>query len=266
MGLSVDQFVSKYEGKGLDWDGAYSTQCVDLARFYWANVCNIKQPRGVAGAKDFWTNYGTDPNLNQNFRRISNTPDGVPKKGDVMIWGSAYGPWGHIAIFLDGNVNKFTAFSQNDPTGTLSIKKPYKNYFGVLGWFRPNKDVNGGVEAPESEDKMLLEYLGANNEQEAKKRLAEHLGERDGKCDWGNSDDNRGGYLGSSRRRVIDLENENDRLRMDVKHLEEKIENHECEVDLSLTDKLKLGNTDMIANGATVDSDGKIVVNYEVKK
>ena len=239
MGLSVDQFVSKYEGKGLDWDGAYSTQCVDLARFYWANVCNIKQPRGVAGAKDFWTNYGTDPNLNQNFRRISNTPDGVPKKGDVMIWGSAYGPWGHIAIFLDGNVNKFTAFSQNDPTGTLSIKKPYKNYFGVLGWFRPNKDVNNGSDESEKEKDMLLEYLGMPNEEEARKKLAEHLGEVNGKCNWGAEGQN-GGYLGKAREKL-----NNPPPAQTVKQGE-------------LPETLQFSDTMLIIDTATTDKDGNV--------
>lgn len=234
--MNFDEFITKYENKGLDWDGAYSTQCVDLARFYWANVCEIKQPRGVAGAKDFWTNFDSDPNLNQNFTKIENTPEGVPKKGDVMIWGSNYGPWGHIAVFISGDDKEFICFSQNDPAGTLSIKKYYANYYGVLGWFRPNKDVNGGIE--EGTD-MLLEYLGMPNEEEAKKKLQAHLGTKDGKCNWG-AEGKMGGYLGSAR---------------------EKLNNPpptQAVKDGELAEALQFNDTVLIIDTATTDKEGNI--------
>jgi len=69
---------------------------------------------------------------------------------------------------------------------------------------------------PIREEKMidpLYEYLGVKNFDEAKNKLKGHLGEEDQKCDWGNADNNRGGDLGSARRRVLDLENENQVLR-----------------------------------------------------
>jgi len=257
--MNVDQFVEKYENKGLDWDGAYSTQCVDLARFYWANVCEISQPRSVSGAKDFWVSYGTDTNLNQNFQRISNTPDGVPNKGDVLIWGSEYGPWGHIAIFLKGDASSFTAFSQNDPIGTLSIKKQYKNYFGVLGWFRPNKDVNSGSNEPEggNMDELLKKY-NVNDINELDVKIYEHCG-----TTWGGETD--GGFLGSARKRVSDLENEADRLRIDVNYLEEKIEDHECPTTSRVIEEtLQVGDTTLIINGMTVDSEGYEEASYKV--
>lgn len=149
--MTFDQFIAKYKGKGLDFDGSYGNQCVDMARFYWRDVLGISQPRGVAGAKDFWTNYDTDPNLKNNFTKIPNTRELIPQKGDVIIWGSSYGKWGHIAIATEGTIDNFSAFSQNDPTGTKSIIKYYPNFNGVLGVLRP-KSPNNGSNEPEGDN------------------------------------------------------------------------------------------------------------------
>lgn len=135
---AVDKFVEKWIGKKADFDGAYAGQCVDLFRFYVQDVLRHPQPKGVNGAKDFWTNYETDPNLNKYFKKIANTPTFVPIKGDVVVWnGKAGQGFGHIAIFLEGDVNGFTSFDQNWPTLSkcTKTKHDYKNVYGV---FRPN--------------------------------------------------------------------------------------------------------------------------------
>lgn len=262
--MNFDSFIAKWLDKAADWDGAYGAQCVDLARYYWHEVCEIAQPRSVIGAKDFWVAFESDPNLNQNFTKIPNTPDGVPQKGDVMIWGPSYGPYGHIAVFISGDVNSFTAFSQNDPVGTLSIKKGYRNYYGVLGWFRPNKDVNEGVETPES-DEMLLEYLGVSSTDEAKARLAEHLGGED-QCEWGNATDDMGGYLGSERRKNDELVRQNGELETEVESQKEQIRvlNDELE-NCSESEEIPIVDG-FTANGLQIEkekTDGKIIINYE---
>jgi len=134
--ISLDEFIEKYKGKRIDFDGHYGFQCVDLIRQYIKEVLNQPQPRGVIGAKDFWINYETDPNLNQYFDKISNTPEGIPNKGNIIIWGSTYGTYGHIAVVNWANVNQFQALTQNDPIGALTILKNY-NYNHILGWFSP---------------------------------------------------------------------------------------------------------------------------------
>src|SRR3990167_7524815 len=98
MKLSFDEFIAKNLGKMLDYDGAFQGQCVDLYRFYVQDVLNFPQPRAVAGAKDFWTNYETDPNLKNYYKQVANTPTGVPEKGDIVLWNSgAGGGFGHVA-------------------------------------------------------------------------------------------------------------------------------------------------------------------------
>lgn len=135
--MTTDQFVEKYLGKKIDFDNAYAGQCVDLFRQYVQEVLGFPQPKGVSGAKDFWLNFDTDPNLKNNYTKIPNTPDAVPQKGDVMLWnGKAGGGFGHVSIFLTGDVNSFTSFDQNWPTLSVCTKTVH-DYKNVSGWLRP---------------------------------------------------------------------------------------------------------------------------------
>ena len=157
--MTIDQFITKYEGKKVDWDGAYGGQCVDLFRQYLNDVLNFPQPRGVVGAADFWTNYDSDPNLKNNFQKIANSPTGVPAKGDVMVWNKkAGGGFGHISIFLEGNVNLFTSLDQNWPT-LSKVTKTVHDYSNVYGWLRPIKPENKPIGGQMEIDKKLFEEL-----------------------------------------------------------------------------------------------------------
>lgn len=131
--MTLDQFISKYNNQILDWDKAFGGQCMDLYRFYVHEVLSFPQSPPVPGAKDVWNNYLTD-----RFDRIENTPTGVPEKGDVVIWGTKIGEFGHIAIFVEGTATKFNSFDQNFPVGTKCHIQSH-TYTGVLGWLRPKK-------------------------------------------------------------------------------------------------------------------------------
>lgn len=80
-----------------------------------------------------------------------------------------------------------------------------------LGWSRflslitSNMSTAPDPGVPEEPMNQLHAYLGVANDQEALARLKEHLGEFEGKCDWGNSQPARGGFLGSERRKVATL-------------------------------------------------------------
>lgn len=150
--IDFDNFIKKYNGKYVDHDGKYGAQCVDLFRQYNHEVLDLeKQPAGVIGAKDFWTNYEKDPMLYKNFKKIKNTPLFIPQKGDVMIWSGKYGPYGHIAIVVDAKLMSFTAFSQNDPAGSKCFIKKY-NYNNVLGVLRPRTHIKTLEDIPHYTD------------------------------------------------------------------------------------------------------------------
>ncbi len=130
--MTLDQFVEKWLGKEIDFDGAYRGQCVDLYRMYCKEVLNVPQSPGVEGAADIWTTY-----LAEHFDKIPNTPEGVPAKGDIVIWNrKAGGGFGHVAVFIEGNTNEFTSFDQNWPTLSVCTKTKH-TYSNVYGWLKP---------------------------------------------------------------------------------------------------------------------------------
>jgi len=129
--MTLQQFIEKWTGKIADFDNAYGGQCVDLFRFYVKEVLGLPQTPPVVGAKDIWTSNTPD------FTKVKNIQEGIPNKGDIIIWGSTYGQYGHVAIFISGDINSFTCFSQNDPIGSLCGMRAYKSYKNVLGWLVP---------------------------------------------------------------------------------------------------------------------------------
>lgn len=150
--MTLDEFIRKYEGKGIDFDGHYGAQCVDLYRQYVKEVLEFPQSPPVPGAKDIWDSY-----LPEYFQRIGNTPYGVPEKGDIVIFGTGIGKWGHVSIFLEGNTTRFTSLDQNYPAGSL-VHKQGHTYNAVIGWLRPLK--KNTMELPE----WLRTLLRENNQ------------------------------------------------------------------------------------------------------
>jgi hypothetical protein len=136
--MTFAQFIDKYLGKAVDYDGRYGGQCVDLFRRYNKDVLELPvQPAGVNGAADFWTNYKKDPVLSGEFEQIPNTPRGVPLYGDVIIWNREKGGgFGHVALFIVGDTLRFTSLDQNWPALSV-VTKTAHDYAHVLGWLRP---------------------------------------------------------------------------------------------------------------------------------
>lgn len=154
--MTLNEFISKYNGKKWDWDGVYGAQCFDLFQFYNRDMFGGGFVSGN-GAVDIWSTYPTNI-----YTKIPNSPTGYPLPGDVMIWGTNYGPWGHVAIVTKANVDNFTCLSQNDPVGRETYLKDYPNYSGVLGWLRPNKPVvieNSNQPSMSEQDKKDIESM-----------------------------------------------------------------------------------------------------------
>lgn len=144
--MNLHEFIEKYVGKKVDWDGAYGGQCVDLFRQYVHDVLELSQPKGVVGAADFWSNYESDPILNQNFEKIPNTPDFIPEAGDVVLWTRRAGDgYGHVAIYIEGDINQFTSLDQNWPT-LSKVTRTIHNYNNVYGVLRPKKHTESNGE------------------------------------------------------------------------------------------------------------------------
>lgn len=131
--MTIQQFFDKWNGKGCDYDGYYGFQCMDLAHQFASEVVGQDIP-AAPGAKDVWTL------ATPGFEKIPNTPTGVPQRGDIVIWGTGVGQFGHIAVFDHGDTTNFTSFDQNWPLNSLCHYQSH-NYTGVLGWLHPKAAV-----------------------------------------------------------------------------------------------------------------------------
>ena len=144
--MTVRGFFDKWNGRGIDWDNWYGFQCMDLYHQYDKECIGSKNYPAPA-AKDVWNKYD-----NNFYTRIPNTPTNIPQEGDVIIWGTIIGPYGHIAVFYAGDVINFTSFDQNFPINSKCHFQVH-SYKGVLGWLRPKqlpKDVIIPVTGPET--------------------------------------------------------------------------------------------------------------------
>lgn len=133
--ITFDQFVAKYTGVGIDTDGYYGYQCMDLMHKYCQEVLGLQDLRILAAsnAKSVYLNFNNVFG-HELFEKIDNTPTGVPLKGDIVFYGNY--PDGHVDVFIQGDVNSYRSFSQNLPTGSLSNTINHPNYANVLGWLR----------------------------------------------------------------------------------------------------------------------------------
>src|SRR3990167_9367950 len=132
--ITFDQFIQKYSGKYIDYDGYYGYQCMDLYRQFVKEVYGCQQSPPVSGAAKVWDTYNKD-----FFTSISNGPVNYPNRGDIIIWNTkAGGGYGHIAIAMDSTSMTFNSFDQNWPVGSRCHKQPH-NYTNVLGWLTPKK-------------------------------------------------------------------------------------------------------------------------------
>lgn len=141
MDKYFDDFIKRWNGKGVDTDNAFGQQCMDLMHQFCLEVLSLPDVRILAApaAKDVYLNFNNILGK-EHFEKIANTPTGVPKKGDIVLWGTGLGPFGHVGIFIDGDVNKFNSFDQNFPVGSKCHVQPH-NYIGVLGWLRKREII-----------------------------------------------------------------------------------------------------------------------------
>ena len=146
--MTFNEFIKKHNGKKIDYDGVCDVQCVDLAKAYLDEVCGVKT--GAWGnAHAYFDNFNNIKPLKDKFVRIYNTPDFVPKKGDIMVWGvSLNGNWGHIAICDgEGDTTYFYSYDQNWTGRNDPCTRVRHTYAHVLGVLRPKDQskVNGTV-------------------------------------------------------------------------------------------------------------------------
>ena len=111
--MTLDEFVKKYNGKKIDYDGRYGAQCVDVFRQYCKDVLKIPHTGGVVGASDLYTKYEALPLEQKYFNRLVYA-GGKPEAGDVVIFApTKSNKYGHVAIVLDASSEEIAVFEQD---------------------------------------------------------------------------------------------------------------------------------------------------------
>lgn len=130
-----DKFFTERLNKGIDVDGN-GVYCFDLANDYSVNLIGGKNFIGD-GAYEIYTNFANQPGR-ELYERIPNTPEFVPIKGDIMVWGQGLGKWGHVAICNGkGDTTWFESYEQNWGGKNEPVELIKHNYNHVLGVLRP---------------------------------------------------------------------------------------------------------------------------------
>lgn len=135
MAKSHQQFIDQYLGKQVEYH-SYSSgakyQCVDLANQYIIDVLELTPVIGT-DAKDFPLKINTS-----EFEVIKNTPEFLPKQGDIAVWnGRVGGGAGHIAVVRDGKAT-LTTFNSIDQNWSkpLYVTLEAHNYSNVSSFLR----------------------------------------------------------------------------------------------------------------------------------
>jgi surface antigen len=168
--ITFQEFLNKYNGQTKVGNTPENTgECVGLVAVW---IDNLGLPHVWGHARDLINNCDKSA-----YEVEYNTPTGVPKKGDIIVWSSAMGGgYGHTAISTGtGNVNTFEVFEQNNPTGSNCHLRTYPNYNNVIGWFRPKAVV------PPIDYKKLYEasLQKIGDLQATEKRLREEIALKD---------------------------------------------------------------------------------------
>jgi len=235
--MTFDEFIQKYEGKtwGYPNQTSYHGECLSLSKWHIREVFGIMPPpSGCNGARCYWSLF-PDP-LGNVLKKVPYTPGLIPRKGWIAVWnGNVGGGAGHIGSVYDDNATatQFTSLDQN--WGGRHAHRVSHNYQNIFGFLIPKNENTGG------DMNELQTYLGVTSDADGKNRLKEHLGEKDGKCNWGSEpaegQPNIGGHLGSARatirqrdKEIVGLKTQVASATAEITKLKKQIADHVCPI------------------------------------
>lgn len=134
---SAKDFYEKYNGKSVDYDGAYGVQCVDGARCWMDFFIGKSIPTGN-GYADGYVNVASNKSwfLANGCSFISNMKF---EDGDLVVWnkGARDCPSSHVAMYYQG---KFFGENQGYAHAPFNLTSISLN--GVLGAYRSKNCIN----------------------------------------------------------------------------------------------------------------------------
>lgn len=113
--MTYEEFKKKYNGKYVDYDGSYGSQCWDLAQLYFVEC--LKLPASILSGCGLVSNMLYPPKRYDLDKYFNEVPIDSMKQGDVVIW-----DYGHIAIYDHWDGKNCWFFSQNpNPCKVMKI-------------------------------------------------------------------------------------------------------------------------------------------------
>jgi hypothetical protein len=136
--MTLQNFVDKYKGKPVDFDGAYGAQCTDLARQYMKDVWGFaKQPESVIGASDFYFKHESRLVQRELCSCVRFTGTVRPPVGSLVVFNSTgTNQYGHIAICLNTDQKGMEVFEQDGIANAKALAKGRAQKGAYIGyWF-----------------------------------------------------------------------------------------------------------------------------------
>ena len=138
--MTHNAFVAKWIGQYNNYDGKFGNQCTDLMRQYVKDVDGFSPYLAIpttGWAKTIFTKFKN----NSFYRKVLNTPNNIPKKGDLLFFKTSlwfpfsFGYAGHVGIVDSATLYAIVLFNQNYYTGS-PCKKTTFTYKDCLGWLQ----------------------------------------------------------------------------------------------------------------------------------
>ncbi|UGL61905.1 minor tail protein [Arthrobacter phage EastWest] len=132
IAAAVDRWAASVNQRGIDTDGAFGAQCVDLANHYHLNVVGARS-QVIANGNQWFANAPSS--LYEKFA-VGGANGEAGQKGDIACWGGYYGGgYGHVAIVLADRGANLLVMSQNPgPARAMVLSKS-----GLTGYLRPKR-------------------------------------------------------------------------------------------------------------------------------
>jgi hypothetical protein len=165
--ITLSQFISNTEGRYIDIDGAYGSQCWDYSGYYASQVVGCPSfPTGNGQAIGVFDNF-LNP-LSQYFIKVTNNPNDpnqFPPVGAIVFW-----TYNHTGVVIASDSRTMTTLEQNgandpnqDGIADGVVYRITRGYESVAGWFIPKINVKEEVmNRQQAQNLALYIRLAAN--------------------------------------------------------------------------------------------------------
>lgn len=142
--MDLKQFWDNVKDNGVDYDGVYGKQCVDLINAYCDRVLGIKGAcYGVRYAYEIFSNIGATKF--KNWKRLAYKSGVTADYGDIIVWKKERNGYaGHIAIVKSSTKDNVTVYEQNYD-GKGGRREHTYDYTNVYGFIKIPKELKAKI-------------------------------------------------------------------------------------------------------------------------